>query len=129
MTAPEDATVHHDQAPLNARPTAAELVEAVREFLDNEVLSEGTAAGSFHVRVAAGALRMVERELASAADDRQRHAARLLALGFADDATLAAAVRRREVPIAQLPLVRAAVLANVEDALRVVNPGHIEGPP
>lgn len=129
MTAPEDPAARQDLTALNSRPTAAELVEAVREFLDGEVFAEGAAAGSFHVRVAAGALRLVERELASAEDDRRRHTERLLALGFADDAALAEALRRRDVPTAHLPAVRAAVLAGVEDALRVVNPRHIEGPP
>ncbi|HEU0102818.1 MAG TPA: DUF6285 domain-containing protein [Mycobacteriales bacterium] len=112
---------------LNARPTAAELVEAVREFLDGSVLPDGAPPGAFHVRVAVGALRIVERDLACAEDHRRRHDERLAALGFADDAALAGALRRREVPAAQLPAVRAAVLAGVEDALRIANPRHLTG--
>lgn len=113
---------------LHGRPTAAELVEAVREHLEGEVLPDGAPAGAFSVRVAAGALRIVERELATGDDDRRRHAERLAALGFPDDAALAGALRRGEVPPALLPAVRAAVLAGVEDALRVANPRHLAGP-
>ncbi len=47
------------------RPTAAELVAAVAEFLDSQVRDGETVAASvrFQARVAANALRMVEREL------------------------------------------------------------------
>ena len=46
------------------RPTAAELVEAVREFLEHDVMATSTDKRvQFHARVAANALGMVEREL------------------------------------------------------------------
>src|SRR4051812_32176707 len=93
---------------LHNRPTAAELVAAVAEFLETDVrdatgpngrLATGpngrlADAGplNFHARVAANVLRTVERELESEPDAAAPRAA-LAALGFADEAPLAAAIR------------------------------------
>ena len=68
------------------RPTAAELVAAVAEFLETEVRDATEGAVNFHSRVAANALRIVEREL------RQVSAEPSL-LGFADEQQLATAIR------------------------------------
>ena len=46
------------------RPNAAELVEAVREFLTDQVTPAVAGQLAFHVRVAANALGIVERTLA-----------------------------------------------------------------
>lgn len=113
---------------LHDRPTAQELTEAVREFLELDVLARGAVEGAFHVRVAVNALRIVERELAAAGDDVRRHRERLARLGYRNDAELAAALRRGEVPAERLPEVRAAVLASVEDKVRVANPKHLDEP-
>ena len=113
---------------LHGRPTAAELVEAVRELLEGQVLPDGAPAGAFPVRVAANALKVVERELAAGGDDVHRHRDRLAGLGYDDDAALARALRQGEVPAEQLPAVRAAVMASVEDKLRVANPKHLVEP-
>jgi hypothetical protein len=84
---------------LYGRPTAAELVAAVADFLDNDVRSATgpdsrlADAGqvSFHARVAANVLRIVERELT---DDSAAEVTSMLAeLGFADETQLAAAIR------------------------------------
>ena len=50
---------------LQPRPTAAELLEAVREFLERDVVGvdEPSARVGFHARVAANVLAIVEREL------------------------------------------------------------------
>ena len=74
-------------------PSAVELVEAVREFLEGDVTEATEGRVRFHARVAARALAIVERELASADQMAADHAARLAALGFASDAELAAAIR------------------------------------
>ena len=49
------------------RPTAAELVEAVREYLERGVTERGEGGARFEARVARNALAVVERELRSAA--------------------------------------------------------------
>ena len=72
---------------LHGRPTAAELVAAVAEFLETDVRDSTGASVGFHARVAGNVLRIVERELLDdgAAPDL---------LGFPDERELAAAIRR-----------------------------------
>jgi hypothetical protein len=73
------------------RPTAAELVAAVADFLDNDVRAATDGQVNFHARVAANVLRTVERELL---DQNQAEVTDALAgLGFTDEAGLAAAIR------------------------------------
>ena len=76
---------------LYGRPTAAELVAAVADFLDNDVRSSVEGPVNFHARVAANMLRIVERELTD--DSAAAVTGRLAELGFADEAQLAAAIR------------------------------------
>jgi aminoglycoside phosphotransferase (APT) family kinase protein len=47
----------------HGRPTASELLEAVREFLTGQVMPASTGQLAFHARVAANALGIVAREL------------------------------------------------------------------
>jgi len=110
---------------LHGRPTAAELLEAVRLFVENDVLSATEGRIRFHGRVAAKALAMVERELAAGPGPSQAHSRRLASLGMATDAELAAAIRAGLVDD-RLPQVRDAVRASVLDKLRVANPSHID---
>ena len=78
----------------HGRPTAAELVAAVAEFLETDVRESTTGQVNFHSRVAANALRIVERELLAdceAAADGVIDAP--ADIGFDDEAQLAAAIR------------------------------------
>lgn len=83
-------------ASLSGRPTAAELVAAVADFLDAEVRDacSGSSVG-FHVRVAVNVLRTVERELNDQTAGPVREA--LAELGFTDEASLADAIRAGQV--------------------------------
>jgi aminoglycoside phosphotransferase (APT) family kinase protein len=74
---------------LHGRPTAAELVAAVAEFLETDVRDGTSGSVNFHARVAANVLRTVERELLE-------DTAPPNLLGFADEAALSAAIRRGE---------------------------------
>ncbi|CAM2792635.1 hypothetical protein BST27_04545 [Mycobacterium intermedium] len=76
----------------HGRPTAAELVAAVAEFLEGEVREATSGQVNFHARVAANALRIVERELLGPAEASEVRSS-LVELGFADEASLAAAIR------------------------------------
>jgi len=78
------------QPAVTGRPTAAELVAAVADFLDNDVRATGGQVG-FHARVAANVLRIVERELLDDTGETVRDA--LGGLGFADETALAQAIR------------------------------------
>lgn len=86
---------------LYGRPSAAELVAAVAEFLDTEVRDSETVAASvkFQARVAANALRMVERELLASDTSAAATAsiAALAGIGFTDEAALATAIRAGEL--------------------------------
>jgi hypothetical protein len=76
---------------LYGRPTAAELVAAVADFLEGDVRANTDGQVNFHARVAANALRIVERELT---DTSQSEVVDGLAeLGFTDETQLAAAIR------------------------------------
>ena len=45
------------------RPTKKELVEAVREFLENQIEPSVEGQAAFHTRIAVNVLKIVEREL------------------------------------------------------------------
>lgn len=111
---------------LYGRPTAAELVAAVADFLDSDVREalrpDGRLADagqvSFHARVAANVLRTVERELT---DDR----ATPDMLGYDDEEHLAAAIRAGDLDGSAgevLPCLRAIV----RHRLGVAHPGYDE---
>lgn len=74
-------------------PTAAGLVEAVREFLERDVLDATEGRVRFHTRVAINVLGMVERELLLGSRQAADHAEGLQRLGVGSEAELAAAIR------------------------------------
>jgi ketosteroid isomerase-like protein len=95
----------------HGRPTAAELVAAVAEFLESDV--RGTTEGqvNFHARVAANVLRTVERELTTG-----RTAA-------VDEAALAVAIRDGELD-GRDDEVMTALRTLVYNRLEVAHPGY-----
>jgi len=118
---PVDGTSGYDGGSHGA-PTAPQLIEAVREFLERDVMPSTAGRVQFHARVAANVLAMVERELASGAAMAAAHRARLDALGYADDAALAEAIRTGTET--RLPEVTVAVRASAHDKLAVANPTY-----
>lgn len=109
------------------RPTVAELVAAVREFLERDVLPAVEGRVQFHTRVAMNALGIVERELELGASQAAAHAADLVALGVRDEAELASAIRDGRLDEAD-PRVIAAVRRSVRAKLAVANPRYLEPP-
>jgi hypothetical protein len=109
-------------------PTAGQLIEAVREFLEGDVMATAEGRVRFHARVAARVLATVERELAAGDGPARAHAARLAALGFGTDAELAAAVRSGSLDD-RWDEVAPAVRATVADKLAVANPTYAAGAP
>ncbi len=106
---------------LHGRPSAAELVAAVAEFLDGEVRSTTTGAVNFHALVAANALRIVERELLDSEADTPLVA--LAALGYPDEDALAAAIRAGELDGRDTE-VMACLRALVRHRLAIAHPGY-----
>ncbi len=84
-------------------------------------MAETTGALSFHARVAANVLAIVERELLEGPGQELAHGARLAELGFADDEQLAAAIRDGGLDTRWDEVV-AAVRASVDDKIAVDNP-------
>jgi len=116
------------------RPTAAELLQAVREFLERDVMAATEGRVQFHTRVAVNALGMIERELtdgpAFAAAERERAAA---VLGHDGDPRvlereLAARIRDGSLDD-RLDAVREHVRATVREKLLVANPGYLPADP
>lgn len=110
---------------LYGRPTAAELVEAVREWVDADVRAATSGRVAFHARVAVNALAMVERELVLGEGHRRAHEAGLAALGCVDDAELAAGIRNGALDD-RADEVRTLVAQAVRSKLEVANPRWLE---
>jgi hypothetical protein len=106
-------------------PSLIELVTAVREWIDKDVLAGTEGRLQFHARVASNMLAMVEREIAVGADQADAHQDRLARLGVADDAELAESIRDRTFdgdPV----LLRALLRESIVDKLAVANPRYLE---
>jgi hypothetical protein len=106
------------------RPTAAELTEAVREYVERSVMERSEGSARFEARVARNALAVVERELTLGPRLAAAHATRLEALGFADDRALAGALRSGRFDD-DWGEVAAALAAAARDQLLVANPRYL----
>jgi hypothetical protein len=115
-------------------PTAAELVEAVREFLEKDVFPVLEGRTQFHTRVAMNVLGIVQRELEESnrvdADER----ARLLALLGRSDASDTSLLELNEELAAgirdgSLTAPREELLAHLRETLRdklaIANPKYL----
>jgi aminoglycoside phosphotransferase (APT) family kinase protein len=122
-SAPEPVGKGSPVAPFG-RPTAAELVEAVREYLDANVMERSEGGARFEARVARNALAVVERELLLGREIAAAHAYRLRDLGITDDAALAAAIRAGDFDDGWEP-VASALAASARDELLVAHPSYL----
>jgi len=106
-------------------PTASELIEAVRDWLADDVAGADRAPHGFHVRVAINVLDIVRREIALGPGHAVAHRERLARLGVADDRELADAIRDGRLDYRDEQL-RALVWESVRDKLAVANPRYLE---
>jgi hypothetical protein len=111
----------NEQAAVTGRPSAAELIAAVADFLDSDVRAAGGQVG-FHARVAANVLRIVERELLDTAAESVREA--LGILGFADETALAQAIRNGQLDD-RPDDVMACLRSVVQHRLSIDHPGYV----
>jgi aminoglycoside phosphotransferase (APT) family kinase protein len=118
-----DPAVAAGPVPPFGRPTAEELTDAVREYVESLMEREEGASG-FEARVARNALGIVERELRLGPSISAAHAARLAQLGYADDASLAAALRAGDLDTTWRR-VAPALAASARDQLLVANPSYL----
>jgi hypothetical protein len=112
------------------RPTAAQLVTAVREYLERDVMAATEGRVQFHARVAVNVLNTVTRELelgAQFATEERRRAAALLGHDGEPDALereLAAAIRSGSLD-SRSDDVRSHVRATVREKLLIANPAYL----
>ena len=108
---------------LHDEPSMAALLEAVREFLEDDVIPGTEGRLRFHARVAANVLGMVERELALGEAQEAAHRADLERLGVETEAELARAIRSGGLD-GRLAEVVAVVRRTVAAKLAVAHPGY-----
>ena len=94
------------------RPTAPELIEAIREWLERDVMAATEGRVQFHARVAINALGITQRELESDEDGLPRE----------ELEALARQIRCGDVPDGALERLREHVAAK----LRVASPRYLE---
>ncbi|MGI9602604.1 MAG: phosphotransferase family protein [Acidimicrobiales bacterium] len=110
---------------LHDRPTAAELLDAVRHFVSTDV-AEATTGRTHHLtRVATNILSMVERQLALQSTLADRHRGRLHTFGVLDEAAWADAIASGHLDDRH-DEVMSALFATTLDKLSVANPGYVE---
>lgn len=123
--APSDEPV--DDPGLHGRPTAVELLEAAREFLTGTVMPATQGHVSFHTRVAANVLGIVERQLLHGPAQAARCAQGLARLGVSSTDELCDAIRGGAFDDRPDEL-HAVLASSVRDRLAVANPKHLTRP-
>ena len=116
------------------RPDASELVAAVREFLERDVMAATEGRVQFHARVAVNVLAIVERELTLGPGLEPAERARAAALLGHDgepealERELAAAIRSGALDD-RVDEVRTHVRATVREKLLIANPKYLPPDP
>ena len=106
-------------------PDPPSLLEAVREFLAEDVEPELEGRLRYHLKVAVNVLAIVERELRLGEEHAARHRERLARIGFQTDTELADAIRAGRLDD-RLDQVAAELEQMVADKLAVARPDHID---
>jgi aminoglycoside phosphotransferase (APT) family kinase protein len=113
----EEPTVHDV-------PTMVQLVEAVREWMERDVMGGTSGRLQFHTRVAINSLLMVEREMKSGRGQSRRHEERLASLGVTSDSELAEAIREGRLDD-RIDEVSRVVRDSVVDKVSVAHPAYL----
>jgi hypothetical protein len=106
------------------RPTAIELVESVREWLERDVLTSVDGRLSFHTRVAMNSLDIVIRELQTQGEVDAVHAEVLKSLLVESDEELSRRIRSGECDD-NLAGVLETLAPAIENKVRVSNPKYL----
>lgn len=120
---PEPTPAGRPPPTLHDAPSAAQLLEAVKEWVEGDAREATTGRVQFHTRVVANVLAMVDRELAAGPAMAAAHAERLAALGVASEAELAARIRAGSGAVTDRQLLDA-VRQTVVDKLAIANPRY-----
>lgn len=112
MTAPHD------------RPTAKELLESVREWIERDLMPAVDGRLLFHSRVAMNVLDIVAREIELGPEQLERHELMLASFGVTSDAELGAQIREGQFDSQLVDLLQK-LRPVVEDKVRVANPRYL----
>lgn len=112
---------------LNTTPDAREIIAAVREFLEIEVIPTTNGALSFHARVAARLLLTIEREQELEPEATRRYRASLSDLGVADEDELCTRIHAGDLDPGS-PGLLDALLSITLDRLATWNPAYAQAP-
>ncbi len=105
-------------------PSGSELLDAVAEFLSEQVVPAQDGRLAFHSRVAANIVSIVSREIALGPELARRRRERLDRLAVVDEADLADRIRSGVTDASSAPVLDA-VFESVIDKLLVANPGYL----
>ncbi len=112
MTAPHD------------RPTAVELLEALREWMERDLLPGVEGRLQFHTRVAINMVDIVAREISVGQSQEITHSEVLEGLGVSTDQELVTAIKNGVYDF-DLESLLTSLLPVVEDKVRVANPKYL----
>lgn len=123
IAASTSALIATEPSALAGVPNLSGLVEAVREFLQNDVMATTSGRVQFHARVAANVLAMIEREISFGPEMLRAHTEGLTSLGIATEAELATAIRTGSIDY-KSPAVAQLVRNTVATRLAIANPKY-----
>lgn len=106
------------------RPTAVELLEAVREWMEKDLMAGVDGRIQFHTRVAVNIIDIVRREIELGPGQESHHQEVLEAFGVNSDAELASAIRAGDHD-GDLLGVLDRLCPVIEDKLKVANPRYL----
>ena len=105
------------------RPSADELLESVREWLERDVMTSDDSRLAFHARVAANIIDIVRRENQFSLDIDARYDEVLAGLGVRDADELARKIRSGDFD-ARLGEVLTSLRPVIDDKVSVANPRY-----
>ena len=106
------------------RPSADELLESVREWLEKDVMASSDTRLAFHARVAANIIEIVRREYSLAPEIDARYDHVLSTLGVLNEQELVDRIRQGHYDD-QLGELLATLRPVVDDKVAVANPRYI----
>ena len=109
---------------LFGRPSAAELLEAASEYLQDKVMADSEGAERYEATVARNVIRIVERQQRLGPQLNAAHRQRLSKLGYASNAALAASIRSGELDD-DIETIAVELCGDARDQLLVSNPKYM----
>jgi aminoglycoside phosphotransferase (APT) family kinase protein len=121
---PDQALPASPIADLHGEPTVLQLLEAVREYLERDVIGGVSGRVGFHGRVAANVLGIIERQVRLAPDVGARQEIRLAEFGVRNRSELAAQLMSGRLS-ADVPGLVSALAEMTVERVRVANPKYV----